>query len=110
MFRLAAITIVSIALFAQPATSSGDKRSNGGEKLITITFRDTPLSEALHQLGKFGLNYVCSKEVLESAPRVNARLKDVPLIEAAKAIVTACGLYYAIESERPARIRIGKDP
>ena len=73
-------------------------------RLVTISFNEVPLGKALQLLSKHGLNYIATKETLDSAPLVTARFKDMPVMAVAKAIVKTAGLYYIIES--PGKIRV----
>ena len=93
---------VIVAGWCQAAEKEGSRPTK--TKLVTITLNKAPLRTALELLSKHGLNYLAAEDVLESAAPVTARFRNVPVMDAAKAIVTTCGLCYVIES--PAKMRV----
>ena len=103
---MVALLLLTLAVMAGAYADEAKDQPKEQSRPITITFNDVPLGRALELLSKHGLNFVATKDVLDAAPPVSARFKNIPVMNAAKAIVKTAGLYYVIES--PKKIRVGK--
>jgi len=104
MARSVAFFVLALVVASWCYAAEDRECTQSNPKLVTITFKEVPLAKALELLSKQGLNYVATKEVLDSAPPVTARFRNVPVMEAAKLIVRTAGLYYVIEP--PMRIQV----